>query len=111
MGGGNPRVEGVRPGQYATASVGLVVEPEERPDQHVARLDRQDVPPARHVRRRVLHAGGEVGGAGPAGRVLGAQRQVTLDPWSVSAPLYTKFPGGLTPTIAERSTLFGYIHE
>ena len=93
MGGGDPRVEGVRPGQYATASVGLVVEPEERPDQHVARLDGQEVPPARHVRRRVLHAGGEVGGAGPAGRVLGAQRRVTLDPLVDLGPAVQEVPG------------------
>src|ERR1700742_2443704 len=80
MRGGDPRVEGVRPGQYATASRGLVGEPEDRPDQDVARLDRQEVPLARHVCRRVLHAGGEVGGPGPAGIILRALRRVSLDP-------------------------------
>ena len=97
MRGGDPRVEGVRPGQYATASRGLVGEPEERPDQHVARLDRQEVPPARHVCRRVLHAGGEVGGAGPAGRILRAQRRVTLDPLIGLGTAVEEVPGRVDP--------------
>src|SRR6202451_807670 len=97
MRGGDPRVEGFRPGQYATASRGLVGEPEERPDPDVARLDRQEVPPARHVCRRVLHARGEVAGAGAAGRLLRAKRRVTLDPLIDLGSTVNEVPGRVDP--------------
>ena len=97
MRGGDPRVEGHRPGQWRTASRGRLGEPEERPDQDVARLDRQEVPPARHVCRRVLHAGGEVGGAGPAGRLLRAQRRVSLDPLIDLGSAVEEVPGRVDP--------------
>ena len=96
MRGGDPRVEGVRPGQWRIYR-GLIVEPEERPDQDVARLDRQEVPPARHVCRRVLHARGEVAGAGAAGRLLRAQRRVTLDPLIDLGSAVQEVPGRVDP--------------
>ena len=96
MRGGDPRVEGHRPGQWRNRR-GRIREPEERPDQGVARLDRQEVPPARHVRRRVPHARGEVAGAGPAGRLLRAQRRVTLDPLIDLGTAVQEVPGRVDP--------------
>ena len=96
MRGGDPRVEGHRPGQWRIHR-GRLGEPEERPDPDVARLDRQEVPPARHVRRRVLHARGEVAGAGAAGRLLRAQRRVTLDPLIDLGSAVHEVPGRVDP--------------
>jgi len=96
MRGGDPRVEGHRPGQWRNRR-GRIREPVERPDQGVARLDRQEVPPARHVRRRVLHARGEVAGAGAAGRLLRAQRRVTLDPLIDLGSAVQEVPGRVDP--------------
>jgi hypothetical protein len=58
----------------------------------------------------VLHACGEVARAGAAGRLLRARRRVTLDRLIDLGSAVNKFPGGLTPIITERPTLFGYRH-
>ena len=86
----------IRPGQWRIHR-GRLGEPEERPDQDVARLDRQGEPTARHVCRSVLHARGEVAGAGAAGRLLRAQRRVTLDPLIDLGSAVNEVPGRVDP--------------
>src|ERR1039458_4589767 len=96
MRGGDPRVEGHRSTQWRKYR-GRIREPEDRPDEHVARPDRQGVPTARHVCRRVLHARGEVASAGAAGRLLRAQRRVTFDPLIDLGSAVYEVPGRVDP--------------